>query len=94
MEYGPWKSICAKFGSSAPENAWIFCLFSVCFIQNTKSAYFVSEDYNRQINVPVKYLRKCDFIWQLSKHHEVMDYGDNAAADVVTTAADHLWRFV
>lgn len=23
-----------------------------------------------------------------------MDYGDNAAADVVTTAADHLWRFV
>lgn len=68
------------------------CLFSVCFIQNTKSAHFVSEDCNRQVIFSVIYSRNCEFICELSKHHEIMDYDDNAA--ITATGADSLWRSV
>lgn len=36
--------------------------------------------------------KDCEFICELSKYHEIMNYDDSAA--ITTTGADHLWRFV
>lgn len=68
------------------------CLFSVCFIQNTKSVHFIFHDYSWKIIFTEKYLRNCESIWELSRHHEIMVYADNAATD--TIGVDHLWRSV